>query len=347
MIASPLRCLRSVFAPPSWRFCLTAVTLIAILLTGCGGAAGKSIDIRKLKIGYAETLDTIDVADQEWIRRSNAKTVRLSGNQTVVQAVSQGLIDLGNAQFTDFALAVAQKNLSNIRVLYMGEQTIPFIFVGRSNIKSLGDLAGKVVAYHSPGSLTEIMARLLVRQYSPTLEKRIVWRVVPESANRAVALRAGRVDAAVLDYPDVTRLENQGVHLNRLGVWNDLRGASSQAVNTVWIVRKDVYDKNPATMLKLARMIRGSYDRFYSNKAAWIALARKVVAIKYPYSSLSATYDFYKRIKLYPVTGTDAFSRARLNAMNRFFRSVGTYTKPVAPSFVAFSLIRKVSMGSG
>lgn len=329
----------------TWVLALVA-SAIAVVAAGCGSSGAKSnLKLNGLKVGYAETLDTIDVADQAWIRSTGGKVVRLSENQTVVTAVSRGNIDVGNAQFSDVAQALAQKNLQNVRILYMGEQTIPFIFVARAGINSLSDLAGKAVAYHSPGSLTEILARLLVRQADPGLESKIRWRIVPESANRAAALRAGRIDAAVLDYPDVVRLQKQRVKLSKLGVWTDLTGPSREAVNTVWIVRNDVYEKNKATMEQLAQKIQDSYDRFYASENGWIKLANQVLSVSYDRPTLASTYEFYKGITLYPKRGTNAFSVARLNAMNTFFRSTKTYTEPVAPRFIELSLIRKISLG--
>lgn len=326
---------------------LAIVAAVSLTAGACSGSSKTpNFSLNGLKVGYAQQIDTLNVVDQWWVRQLRGKVVTLPENRTVVQAVSQGLVDIGNTQFNDFALGVAQPALSNIVVLYMAEQTIPFIFAGVSSINSLGDLAGKTVGYNSTGSLTEILPRLLVRQYDPSLESKIRWRIVPESPNRAIALRAGRLDAAVLDYPDFVKLQQQGTKLTTLGVWKDLTGDANEAVNGVWIVRRDVFDQNRSTMERLARMIQGAYDRFYADKAAWISLANVILPGDYDSASLSGTYDFYTQLQMYPKSGTDPFPLSRLQALNKFFTSAGIIKLPVSSRFIEFGLIRSVAQSA-
>lgn len=335
------------------RISLSLIATALAAATACSGASASSqkgsqpkFNLNGIKVAYAEQLDTIDVADQQFLQKLHATTVRLSANQTEITAVSRGDIDLAAVQFTDVAQALEQKALQNIEILYMGEQTIPFIFEGNSSIHSIAELAGKTVAYHSTGSLTEVMAKLLVQQNSPTIESKIHWVIVPESPNRAAALRAGRIQAAVLDYPDVVGLRTQGVKLNQLGVWTDLHGDSSAAINTVWIVRKDVFNAHPKQMHKLAQLIATAYEKFYSDKAGWIATANhELASLHYSNATLSSTYEFYRRLNLYPHLGTDPLTQQRLQQMNNFFIKYNSYKTPVPASDVAMSLIKQVATG--
>jgi len=277
------------------------------------------------------------------MRQVHAQILTLHQNQTVVQAVSQGLVDLGEAQFTDVAEAATQKQLQNVRILYVGDKTIPFILVARRGITSIKDLAGKSLAYNSAGSLTQVLPQLLVKQDAPAIMSKIRWVVIPDSSNRATALRAGRIDAAVLDYADLEGLRNQGVQLNVLGVWPDLHGQATAAINDVWIVRKAVLDAHPGAMLALVRRIQEAYNWFYSNKAGWITLAKQALGLSYPEAVWSGTYDYYKKLNEYPKAGTPPISPQSLAAMNGFFVANGLYGKPLAPNSVAFKLITEGS----
>lgn len=342
MVTAPLRERRR----GRWQRRRIRVTLLltaagmALAVAACGSGSGStSFNLSSLKVGFSGTLDTINVPDVRWMRQVHAQVVTLHENQTVVQAVSQGLVDLGEAQFTDVAEAAAQKQLQNVRILYVGDKTIPFIVVARPGITSIKALAGKSLAYNSAGSLTQVLPQLLVRQDDPAVMPKIHWVVIPDSSNRATALRAGRIDAAVLDYADLEALRNQGVKLSVLGVWPDLQGQATAAINDVWIVRKAVLDAHPGAMLALVQRIQEAYNWFYSDKTGWITLAKQALGVSYPESVWSATYDYYTKLSEYPKAGTPPITPQSLAAMNSFFVAHGLYGKPLAPNWVAFNLI--------
>ncbi|GAB2458211.1 hypothetical protein GCM10027062_42750 [Nocardioides hungaricus] len=331
----------------STRILLLALAA-SVALAGCGGGDGSPrTSLKGMTVGYAEQLDTIDVADQFALEEVGAKRVQLRANQTAVTAVDRGNIDAAVVQFVDVALAIEEGGLKNIKILYPAELTIPFLFASQPQYQTLDDLAGQKVGYHAPGSLTETLPRLLFDQNAPEAGKSVDWTIVAGSAARATALRAGRLAAATLDYTDFVRLQQSGADITQLGTWTDLQGDASAAINTVWVVNKEFYDSSPDLMRELAVTIQKGYDRFYSDKAGWVAAAQEELAsLDYPEEVLAATYDYYTEINEYPKSGTPGITEESLARMDSFFQSTGSYKNDFPRSAIDLKLIKDVAMGN-
>ncbi|OLT09439.1 hypothetical protein BJF78_30715 [Pseudonocardia sp. CNS-139] len=255
-----------------------AVVLAAsLLLAGCagGGSQAPSGDgPQPLRVAYASDLDPNDIADQIGIEAAGAEVTELTEDSAVTAGLINGNYDIGNIDITA-AIKAIQAGVP-IKIVYVAQNQPEFVMVAQSDITSVDQLAGRTVAYHSPGSLTEILQRELVKQNDPAIEGEIQWTVLPESPNRAAAMVAHQIDATTLEYLDVLALQKQG-SFNVLGDWSDLTGTSADAIATGWVVSESYLAENQQAVVDFLQQVQDGYDTAYTDKAAWTTLAERLL----------------------------------------------------------------------
>jgi NitT/TauT family transport system substrate-binding protein len=319
---------------------------LAVIAAACGGdgggAAGGGGDggTRAVRAAYASDLDPNDVADQFGLQDAGAEVVELTEDSAVIAGLIRGEIDVGNIGLTE-AIKAAQTGVP-IKIFYVSQKRFEFVMVSQENIKTFDQLAGKRVAYHSPGSGTEILQRVLVRQHDPSLEKKINWVVLPESPNRAAAMLAGEIDVTSLEFADVLTLQEEG-NFNIMGYWSDIEGPSSQAISTVWVASEDYYNQNKESLTDLAIDLQAGYDTFYEDKQAWLDLASEVVNVDR--NRLNQSYAFYEETEMYPVSGQAPLTPKLWKTLDEFFIQIGEYEDPASDDIVDYEIIEQASQG--
>lgn len=338
-------------------------TLVALLLalTACGGGdagSGGSADDgdpaadpatdgeddddvsgEALTVAYASDLDPNDIADQLGLEAAGGEWSALTEDSAVVAGLVNGNFDVGNVDMTA-AIKAIQGGVP-IKIVYVSQNLPEFIMVSQPEITTLDDLEGTTVAYHSPGSLTEIVQRELVRQHNPDLEDTIDWTVLPESPNRASAMVAGRIDATSLEFLDVIALQEEG-DFNILGDWEDLGGDSANAVATVWVVSEEKLETERDTVIEFLSHLQDGYDRFYEDKDAWMAKAEELLPDA-DAETLSEAYDYYAEVGMYPRSGEPPLTEERWEGMDGFFRQIGEYDQAAELDMVDLDVVAEVS----
>ena len=307
--------------------------------TSSGASGTSSTPTDPLKIAYASDLDPNDIADQFGIRASGADWTALTEDSAVTAGLQNGNFDIGNIDVTA-AIKAIQAGVP-IKIIYVSQNKPEFVLVAQSDITSLSDLAGKTVAYHAPGSLTEILERELVRQNDPDLEDKINWVVLPESPNRAAAMLAGRIDATTLEYLDVLALKRQG-DFNVLQSWADLTGPSGDAIATVWVASDKFLANNQDRVVNFLDDVQAGYDTVYADKGAWMSLAEELVP-DIATDDLSAAYDYYTAGDMYPKSGVAPITPERWAGLDEFFTQIGEYDQPAPIDDVDLDIVNKVA----
>jgi NitT/TauT family transport system substrate-binding protein len=330
---------------------LSALVLAMIVLAAaCGGdddgdAAGGSggggeSGTEGIRVGYASDLDPNDIADQLGLETAGAEVVELTEDSAVIAGLIRGDLDVGNIGLTE-AIKASQTGVP-IKIFYVSQKAFEFVMVSQPEITSFDQLAGKKVAYHSPGSGTEILQRVLVRQHDPALEKEIDWVVLPESPNRAAAMLAGEIDVTSLEFADVLTLQEEGDY-NILGVWTDIEGDSANAISTVWVASEEFYNGNQDRLEQLATDLQEGYDAFYEDKNAWIEKASSLIEVDE--ERLNKSYDFYNETEMYPVSGEAPLTPELWKTLDDFFTEIGEYEDPASDEIVDYEIIEKASGG--
>lgn len=337
-----------------------ALAAVLVLVAACGGAAetagttdaasaggggsevgagGGSASTEGLRVAYASDLDPNDMADQFGIQAAGAEMTALTEDSAVAAGLNSGNFDIGNIDVTA-AIKAVQGGVP-LKLVYVSQMIPEFVMVSQPEITEFDQLAGTTVAYHSPGSLTEIVQRELIRQHDPALEDQIEWTVLPESPNRASAMVAKRIQATSLEFPDVAALQEQGDY-NVLGSWGDLEGESADAMATAWVVSESYLEQNRDTVVAFLNHIQDGYDQAYDDKDAWVSLATETLP-DVDEQVLGDAYDYYIEVGMYPRSGEPPLTEERWAGLDDFFRQIGEYDQAASPEMVDFELVEEVA----
>jgi ABC-type nitrate/sulfonate/bicarbonate transport system substrate-binding protein len=292
-----------------------------------------------VRVAYASELDPNDIADSIGLKAVGAKVTNLTEDSQVIAGLSRGSLDVGNIDFTAAVQARAQG--VKLKLIGIAQMKPEFVMVGQPAVKTLQDLSGKRFAYHEPGSLTEVLAKLLVEQKAPEIEDKIKWSALPESPRRAAAMMAKRIDATTLEELDVLTLQEKEP-FNVLGRWSDLEGDAAAAYSTVWVTTEDYLSGNRDKVLALMEGIQAGYTKAYADKPAWLAAANENLR-NVDEDMVGKAYDAYVGSKMYPVAGTPAITPESYAAASTFFESVGEFEKAPPDDLVDYDLVKEAS----
>jgi NitT/TauT family transport system substrate-binding protein len=328
---------------------LAALAAVLVLGAACGGddgggggdGDGDGGETQPLRVAYASDLDPNDIADQFGIQAAGGEVVELTEDSAVIAGLIRGDVDIGNIGLTE-AIKASQTGVP-IKIFFVAQRRFEFVMVSQPDITSLDQLAGKRVAYHAPGSGTEILQRVLVRQHDPALEDQIKWVVLPESPNRAAAMIAGEIDVTSLEFADVLTLQAEGDY-NIIGAWGDIEGPSSDAISTVWVASEEFYEQDRDRLQEFAAHLADGYATFYEDKQAWVDLASELLP-DVDASRLEQSYDFYLEQEMYPLAGEAPLTPELWANMDEFFIEIGEYEDPASDEIVDYEIIEAASSG--
>jgi NitT/TauT family transport system substrate-binding protein len=310
--------------------------VLGLLLAACGAAPQAAAptsapeQASSLRIAYASDLDPADIADQLGLRALNdngvaSTTTMLNEDSAVVAALLRGDIDIGNLDLTA-AIKAYQVGVP-LQVIMPANMAVEFVLIGQPGIQTVEDMRGKRVAFHAPGSGTEILPRLLVRQSGTVSEDEIEWIVLPESPNRAAAMEADRIDVTALEFADVLTLREGGKPYELIASFYDV---APEAIATVWVTTNDFAAANGETLATFVESMGSGYDQARSSKDDWMSTATELLDV--PEQRLSETYDFYSQISMFPAA--PFFTAEIWDRMNEFYISTGEFEDPVPFDFV-------------
>jgi ABC-type taurine transport system substrate-binding protein len=318
---------------------VTAALGTCLVTAGCGGddngGGGAGAEQGPIRAAYASALDPNDMADQFGLEAAGAKVQTLGDDSAVVAGLLRNSIDVGNVDF-DAAMKAATAGVP-LKVIYISQAKPEYVFVSRPEIPSLEDLGGKKVGYHAKGSQTEIFARALIRQKAPDVYDDVDFLGLEESSRRAQALVAKRMDATAVEAINLAQLKQEGDY-HQLGTWGDLGGQAGSVVGTAWITTEGKYAKDKQRLTEFVRSMQKGYDRFYTDKAGWLALAKAKLP-DVDQSLLPDVYEVYKGQDMYPRSGTPSLTPETFAKNDAFFRDLGEWEDELSDDLVAFDLI--------
>jgi ABC-type nitrate/sulfonate/bicarbonate transport system substrate-binding protein len=325
------------------RICSAFVVAVcAAALGACGSddsastaSSGSGNATDGIRVAYASDLDPNDVADQFGLKAAGAEVQTLNEDSAVIAGLQRGSIDVGNVDFNQ-AVAARAKGLP-IKIIYVGQTTPEYVLVGRPEVASLDDLAGKKVGFQEPGSQTELFAKNIVKEKAAGIYDKVDFLALAESSRRAQALVAKRLDASPIESINLAQLEKQG-DFHQLATWADLSGDASKAIGTAWITTDKVLAKDKARITAFVKDLQKGYNETYKDKNAWVDLAKKTLPDVDP-SLLPAVYDIYTRRNMYPKAGQPALTPETWAANEKFYRSIGEWDEPQSSDVVDFDTI--------
>src|SRR5262245_1086923 len=139
----------------------------------------------------------------------DAEVIRMTGNVPVAALVS-GEIDYHTVEGTSVRAAIQGLPL---RVVAAYGEGGSMVLVSRTNIKSVPELNGKVIAVGNPGSGPDTSGRILVKHFGlePNRDVKFVAAAEGLPEGRLVRVQEGLVDATVVPIP-------ADIHAKKLGL---------------------------------------------------------------------------------------------------------------------------------
>ena len=255
----------------------------------------------------------------------NLEFVTLTTDEAVEAALDRGRIDAGVLATVGLHRALSQ-GLS-FKVVLGVETHNPFVLVTRSDLESLEDLRGAQVAAQSRTSLSVTVASVLLEEAGMVVGEDYEMVYVAGSGNRAAAMEAGSVDAAVIFGPVANELvdRTEGRFAVYGGVWEVLDPMLWEGIAFSQRFR----DENPELAAQFVAAMLQAYEQFYEGDPAEMAALVEEMEIPEEVDTsleqLQREYELYQEIELYPVEGgidEEAYQR-----MTEFLLRVGQITE--------------------
>ncbi|HVV94575.1 MAG TPA: ABC transporter substrate-binding protein [Hyphomicrobiales bacterium] len=262
------------------------VPLLGLTLCGAGLAhAAEPVPIRAAWIVPVTNLGSI-LFDKPGIARNNGKTYKFEathyqGTTLELNALATGELDMGLLSYTSLPLAIENAHLGDLRVIidesedgYRGGYSTEYFVRRDSNIKSVGDLKGKVVATNAIGSAVGLTMRVELLKHGIDPKNGDVNVVEAPFPTMKTMLLSGKADLVpgALPFSTDPELRSKGrVLFTEL----DAMGGPSDLV--FWVARKSFLDKHRAAVLDfMTDYLRAV--RFYTdpkNRAEGVQIAAK------------------------------------------------------------------------
>ncbi len=179
---------------------LAACAALAVGLATSGAQADK------IRIALAETPSDEVAAFFVALDRAKANGLEyewtaFADEELAIQAILSGQMDIGFGT----PYAAMQKSKAPIRIVFQLSK-LKFFPVTSKKYSKLEDLNGEPILLHSRGGGTDSIANVIEEKLGIKFGKR---SYVPGSANRIVALIAGRTDATIVDLSNKNKLVKQ------------------------------------------------------------------------------------------------------------------------------------------
>ena len=133
-----------------------------------------------------------------------------------MQALLGGSVDFTSASGSTIAAAVRG---IPVKLVFTASAKPQFDMVAQKEIRSIADLKGKFVGISSRGGAVDLLTQLMVQKHGLTPNKDVTSLVIGGQEDTVLALRAGRIAAALLTPPRPLILQREG--FNRIGYSGD------------------------------------------------------------------------------------------------------------------------------
>jgi NitT/TauT family transport system substrate-binding protein len=135
--------------------------------------------------------------------------IAASGGPRVALTLAGDSTDIGVASLTTVLNMIEAGQ--PVKAFFFTASYPVFGWFGRPGVRSWADVRGGTLGIVSPGSFNEFMTRYVVRKQGLEPGRDLYFRALGGSTVRLAAVRAGRVDAAVLSPPDSWSAEELGL----------------------------------------------------------------------------------------------------------------------------------------
>ena len=249
-----------------------------------------------------------------------------------MQALLGGSVDYTSASGSTIAAAV--RGLP-VKLVFISSAKPMFELVSQAQIKSIQELKGKIVGISSRGGSNDLMMQLILQKNGLAPNKDVTTIIVGAQEETVIALRTGRIAAALLTPPRNFMLQRDG--FNRLAYASDYLptygnggiGVTDEKIKT-----------NPAEVLGLVKGTVKGLQYSLKNRAEMIKIMPDYLGVKDP-ALVDQLYDLYLTRQSVDGSVDDHWMRGAIEFTQK---TLGGAAKEVTPSQVFdFSFVQKVA----
>ncbi len=201
-----------------------------------------------------------------------------------MQALLGGSVDYTSASGSTIAAAV--RGLP-VKLVFISSAKPQFDLMSQPQIKSVQELKGKIVGISSRGGSNDLMMQMILQKNGLVPNKDVTTIIVGGQEESALALRAGRIAAALMTPPRPFMLQREGFH--RIAYSGDYMptypnggiGVTDEKIKT-----------NPAEVLAFVRATIKALQFSRQNRAEMLKIMPPYLGIKDP-ALIEQLYDLY------------------------------------------------------
>jgi NitT/TauT family transport system substrate-binding protein len=201
-----------------------------------------------------------------------------------MQALLGGSVDYTSASGSTIAAAV--RGLP-VKLVFISSSKPQFELISHPQIKSVQELKGKIIGISSRGGSNDLMMQLILQKNGLAPNKDVTTLIVGAQAETVIALRTGRIAAALITPPRNFMLQRDGY--NRIAYSGDYM--PTYANGGIGITDEKI-KTNPAEVLALVRGTIKGLQYSMKNRAEMIKIMPDYLGIKDP-SLIDQLYDLY------------------------------------------------------
>ena len=190
---------------------MRAIASVFVLLLVAWSLPTASIHAQSILMGYSGagiSTDLRRVIEKEklWDKYGlNLKAIYFNSGSVLTQAMAGGNINLSDSDVPAM-LNLAVSGVMDVKTIDVTFNKLEHIFVSRKNIVQPEDLRGKRIAVSRIGSASDIVTRMVIRQWKIDPEKDVVILQSGNTPTRMTALVAGHVDAALISPDNIAKI---------------------------------------------------------------------------------------------------------------------------------------------
>jgi ABC-type nitrate/sulfonate/bicarbonate transport system substrate-binding protein len=187
------------------KFVLSILFLVAWVISPAP-VQSQSIMMGYSGAGISTDLRRVIEKEKLWDKYGvNVKAIYFNSGSVLTQAMAGGNINLSDSDVPAM-LNLSVSGVMDLKTISVTFNRLEHIFVARKNIARPEDLRGKRVAVSRIGSASDIVTRMVIRQWKIDPEKEVTILQSGNTPTRMTALVAGHVDAALISPDSIAKI---------------------------------------------------------------------------------------------------------------------------------------------
>jgi NitT/TauT family transport system substrate-binding protein len=239
-----------------------------------------------------------------------------------MQALLGGSVDYTSASGSTIAAAV--RGLP-VKLVFISSSKPQFELISQPQIKSIHDLKGKIVGISSRGGSNDLIMQMILQKNGLAPNKDVTTIIVGAQEETVIALRTGRIAAALLTPPRNFMLQRDG--FNRLAYSGDY--VPTYANGGIGVTDEKI-KTNPAEVLALVKATIKALQFSMKNRAEMIKIMPGYLGIK-DNALIDQLYDLYLTRKSVDGSVDENWMRGAIDFTQK---TLGGATKEIPPSQV-------------